>query len=145
LPPRRVNASDPNLVRTSAAESYHRYYSKEIVAGLEACGNRVFLSDKPPYASYQVRARSLRATVLEALAQTGAEKVIVMGMSQGVQDARFMVAQLPVDDRRPSKGWMRNKVAALVGMAGEHAGAESRSEEHTSELQSREKLVCRLP
>ncbi len=125
LPPRRVNASDPNLVRTSAAESYHRYFSKEIVASLEACGNRVFLSDKPPYASYQVRARSLRATLLEALEQTGADKVVLIGMSQGVQDARFMVAQLPVDDQEPARGLMRDKVVALVGMAGEHAGAES--------------------
>src|SRR5690606_28554919 len=35
-------------------------------------------------------------------------------------------------------------VAALGAFLGDHVGFEYRSEEHTSELQSRENLVCRL-
>lgn len=116
LPPRNENRYDPTLKRDLSA--YHRYYSKEVVERLESCQNRVFLSDKPPFASYAVRARSLRKTVLEALGETGADKVILIGMSQGVQDARWLVAEEP---------GMREVVAAVVGMAGEDQGAGSAS------------------
>lgn len=127
LPPRVVNANDPGLVRTDAILGYHRYFSKEIVEGLEACGNQVYLADKPVYASYLERARSLRGTVLQALAETGAEKVIIIGHSQGVQDARLMTAALPASDSDPGKGMMNERVAAVVSLAGEHGGAESAS------------------
>lgn len=127
LPPRVVNASDPELVRTDAIFGYHRYFSKAIVDELETCGNQVYLSDKPAYASYQIRARSLRETVLQALKDSGSDKVVIIGHSQGVQDARLMTAALPVNDADPNGEQMREKVAAVVSLAGEHRGAESSS------------------
>lgn len=126
LPPRNVNATDPTLHRD--VSSYHRYFSKAIVERLRGtCGNAVYIADKPAFASYEVRARSLRNTVNEALAREHAQKVIVIGMSQGVQDARYMVAKLPIDDQRPDLGTMASKVAALVSLVGEDGGAESAS------------------
>jgi hypothetical protein len=125
LPPRNVNAHDPALERDM--DEYHRYYSKDIVDRLEACGNRVYHSDKPAYASYAVRARSLRNTVLEALADSGADKVHLFGMSQGVQDARYMTAALPVDDDDPEGARMHERVASVVSVVGEDQGAESAS------------------
>lgn len=126
LPPRNVNASDPSLTRN--VNAYHRYFSKAIVERLRnTCGNAVYIADKPAFASYEVRARSLRNTVNEALAREGADKVILIGFSQGVQDARYLVAKLPVDDQQPGKGLLRDKVAVLVSLAGEDGGAESAS------------------
>lgn len=125
LPPRKHNLYDSNLARTDNIYRYQRYFSKSVVDRLEACGNDVFIADKPPYASYQVRAKSLRNTVLDALDQTGAARVVLMGHSQGAQDARFMTAALPVDDNDPGKGMMVDHVAGVVTLAGEWDGAES--------------------
>lgn len=125
LPPRNYNVEDPTLVRD--VSTYHRYYSKTIVERLEACGNDVFLSDKPVFATYEFRARALRETVKRALAETGKNKVILIGLSQGSQDARWMTAMLPFDDNDPSKGWMASRVAAVVSTAGEPHGTESAS------------------
>ncbi len=124
LPPRNVNAVDPSLTRDLA--SYHRYFSAEVVARLaQTCGNKVYIADKPAQASYEVRARSLRNTVQQALAAENASKVILIGISQGVQDARYMTALLPVDDADAAQGRMRDKVAAVVSLVGEDGGAES--------------------
>lgn len=124
LPPRDVNVVEPSLVRD--VRGYHRYFSLDIVKRLrDTCGNKVYLSDKPAFASYEVRARSLRNTVRQALAAENADKVIVIGMSQGVQEARYMTALLPMDDADPSQGMMKDRVAALVSLAGEDGGAES--------------------
>jgi pimeloyl-ACP methyl ester carboxylesterase len=125
LPPRNINLYDSSIVRDMTA--YHRYYSKDVVDQLEACGNAVYLSDKPIFAGYAERARSLRNTVKQALAETGAEKVIIVGLSQGSQDARWMTAKLPFADGDPSQGLMRSRVAAVVSTAGEPQGAESAS------------------
>ncbi|TVP54810.1 MAG: hypothetical protein EA349_10520, partial [Halomonadaceae bacterium] len=127
LPPRQTNPFDQHLTRGDALAGYHRYFSRHIVDRLEGCGNAVFLADMPAYASYHNRARSLRNTVHQALAATGAERVILLGLSQGAQDARYLAAALPVDDKDPSQGKMTDKVAALVTLAGERAGAESAS------------------
>ncbi|RZL04365.1 MAG: hypothetical protein EOP36_00625 [Rubrivivax sp.] len=126
LPPRNTNQVDSSLYRDVRA--YHRYFSKAIVERLrDTCGNAVYIADKPAFASYEVRALSLRHTVNEALAREHASKVILIGMSQGVQDARYMIAKLLVDDQQPALGTMKSKVAALVGLAGEDGGAESAS------------------
>jgi hypothetical protein len=125
LPPRDTNDHDPDLQRSM--DGHLRYYSRAIVERLEACGNEVYLSDKPPYASYEVRARSLRNTVLNALEASGSDRVHLFGMSQGVQDARYMTAVLPVDDADASRGWMRDRVASVVSVVGEDQGAESAS------------------
>lgn len=126
LPPRNVNATDGTLTRNMSG--YHRYFSAAIVNRLrDTCGNKVYLADKPVFASYEVRARSLRNTVLQALAAEQAQKVIVIGMSQGVQDARYMASKLPVSDDNAALGSMKGKVAAIVSLAGEDGGAESAS------------------
>jgi hypothetical protein len=124
LPPRDYNVNDPSLVREM--RSYHRYFSKAIVSRLtDTCGNKVYIADKPPFTSYAVRARVLRTTVLQALRETGAAKVNVIGMSQGVQDARYMAAVLPVDLSDPAGAKMNTKVASVVSLVGEDGGTES--------------------
>src|SRR5690606_42059971 len=45
-----------------------------------------------------------------------------------------------VDDDRCAA----DRCAVILGCSAQHGGAADRSEEHTSELQSRENLVCRL-
>ena len=126
LPPRNVNATNASLTRNMSG--YHRYFSAAIVNRLrDTCGNKVYIADKPVFASYEVRARSLRNTVLQALASENASKVIVIGMSQGVQDARYMVAKLPMSDTNAALGSMKSKVAAIVSLVGEDGGAESSS------------------
>lgn len=131
LPPRDTSAGNPELVRDM--KGYHRYFSKEIVDRLRnsfarnGCGNAVYIADKPVFAGYDVRARVLRETVLQALRETGAAKVNIIGMSQGVQDARYMAVALPVDDSHPGQGLMRSKVASIVSVVGEDAGAQSSS------------------
>jgi pimeloyl-ACP methyl ester carboxylesterase len=126
LPPRDTNVVDPTLKRSLMG--FHRYFSRTIVDRLvQTCGNKVYLADKPVYASYEERARSMRHTVLQALAETGAAKVILIGVSQGSQDARFLAAALPVDDNDARKGQMKDKVAAVVTLVGEDKGAESAS------------------
>lgn len=124
LPPRDHNVNDPTLVRDMRA--YHRHFSKAIVERLrDTCGNPVYIADKPPYASHALRARVLRTTVLQALKETGASKVNIIGVSMGVQDARYMIAALPVDDAQPDGPRMNTKVAALASLVGEDGGAES--------------------
>lgn len=124
LPPRDYNVNDPSLVRSM--RSYHRYFSKAIVSRLtDTCGNKVYIADKPPFTSYAVRARVLRTTVLQALRETGAAKVNLIGMSQGVQDARYMTAVLPVDLANPNGPRMNTKVASVVSLVGEDGGTES--------------------
>ena len=126
LPPRNRNVVEPDLTRD--VRQYHRYFSLAIVKRLrETCGNAVYLADKPAFASYEARARSLRNTVQQALAAEHADKVILIGVSQGVQDARYMAALLPVDDADASRGRMKDEVAAIVSLAGEDTGSESSS------------------
>jgi pimeloyl-ACP methyl ester carboxylesterase len=124
MPPRDYSTSDPGLKRSM--RGYGRYFGKAIVDRLkDACGNKVYIADKPPYASYAVRARALRSTVLQALRETGASKVNVIGVSMGVQDARYMAAVLPVDPNVPNGPRMNTKVASIVSLVGEDGGADS--------------------
>lgn len=126
LPPRDRNVADAGLTRQ--LRGHYRYFSRPIVDRLsQTCGNRVYIADKPPYATNAVRARSLRGTVLQALRETGAPKVILIGLSQGVQDARYMSAVLPVDDADPLGERMASRVAAVVSLSGEDGGAEAAS------------------
>ena len=127
LPPRNYHLDDPTLVRDLG--SNQRYYSSEIVEAIEACGNQVFISDKPAFAGYRERAISLKATVKRALEQTGAQKVVIFGHSQGSQDARYLINALPLGDTSStdqSDGrLMGEQVAALVSTSGEPFGAEA--------------------
>ncbi|GIC76961.1 hypothetical protein [Moritella sp. F3] len=135
LPPRDLNLFEPSLQRD--VSGYYRYFSQEIVQRLsQGCGNEVFIADNPAFASSLVRAKSLRNTVLQALDNTGADKVIIVGMSQGSQDAR-MLTQLSVSDGElvtssmiepnSSNELMASKVAALVTVVGENKGSWSAS------------------
>jgi pimeloyl-ACP methyl ester carboxylesterase len=126
LPPRDYNVYDRTLVRDLRANM--RYFSKAVVDKLKTtCGNKVYIADKPPFASYEVRARVLRSTVLQALRETGAAKVNLIGVSQGVQDARYMAMALPVSDAQPSGPKMGSKVASIVSLVGEDGGTDSAS------------------
>ncbi|MEY4765147.1 MAG: hypothetical protein RI907_1820 [Pseudomonadota bacterium] len=124
LPPRNTNVFEPGLHRDLSA--YHRHFSKAVVSRLrDTCGNAVYIADKPQFASYAVRARVLRDTVLQALRETGAAKVNVIGMSQGVQDARFMTTALPLDEANPQGPKMQSVVASVTSIVGEDSGAET--------------------
>lgn len=126
LPPRDYNVNDPTLVRSLRANG--RYFSKAVVEKLRTtCGNAVYIADKPPFASYEVRARVLRTTVLQALRETGAAKVNLIGVSQGVQDARYMAMALPLDESQPNGPRMGSKVASIVSLVGEDGGADTAS------------------
>jgi len=153
LPPRNYNLFEPSLQRD--VSGYYRYFSQEIVQRLSKdCGNQVFVADNPAFSSSLVRAQSLRNTVLQAIDSTGADKVIIIGMSQGSQDARLLT-QLSVSDGKlvASTGTndnananananssansydnvgantdvMASKVAALVTVVGENQGSWSAS------------------
>jgi len=132
LPPRDYNLFAQHLQRD--VSGYYRYFSQEIVQRLtQDCGNEIFIADNPAFSSSLVRAQSLRNTVLHALDTTGADKVIIVGMSQGSQDARILT-QLPVGDRRNvnddvefNSQVMASKVAALVTIVGENKGSWSAS------------------
>jgi hypothetical protein len=132
LPPRNYNQFADNLSRDTS--EYHRYFSKDVVQRLtQDCGNQVFIADNPAFASSLVRAKALRNTVNFALAETGAEKVVLIGMSQGSQDAR-QLALLPVADVNTASSadpepveLMTNKVAAIVSVVGENQGSWSAS------------------
>lgn len=135
LPPRNDNLFEPSLQRD--VSGYYRYFSQDIVQRLsQECGNHVFIADNPAFSSSLVRAQSLRNTVLQALDSTGADKVIVIGMSQGSQDARLLT-QLTVDNgelitsdgaiKPTNVAMMASKVAAVVSIVGEDKGSWSAS------------------
>jgi hypothetical protein len=153
LPPRDHNLFEPRLQRD--VSGYYRYFSQDIVQRLsQDCGNQVFIADNPAFSSSLVRAQSLRNTVLQALDSTGADKVIIVGMSQGSQDAR-MLTQLSVSDGQlvtstvanspinvndstntnvnesanvnANSDVMASKIAALVTVVGENKGSWSAS------------------
>lgn len=130
LPPRNYNVFEPTLQRD--VSGYYRYFSKEIVQRLsQECGNQVFVADNPAFASSLIRAQSLRNTVLQALDNTGASKVIIVGMSQGSQDARILtqlaVSDSDSDSELSSDDTMASKIAALVTVVGENEGSWSAS------------------
>ncbi len=127
LPPRDSNEFEPALSRDLS--EYHRYFSRAIVDRIgSTCANQVYLSDKPAFSSSLERARSLRNTVLKALRETGQDKVIILGMSQGSQDAR-MLAMLPLSENVSDgqQGMMDEKIAAIVSIVGENQGSWSAS------------------
>lgn len=138
LPPRNYNVVNQSLQRD--VSGYYRYFSQDIVQRLsEQCDNQVFIADNPAFSSSLVRAQSLRHTVLQALESSNADKVIIIGMSQGSQDAR-MLTQLAVDSgqliipddssavsRSDDENRMASKIAALVTVVGENEGSWSAS------------------
>src|SRR3712207_8611003 len=63
------------------------------------------------------------------------------GQGLGGQPAPLGPAEAPVDQRQPDVGHGRGPGQQLEALEDE---ADHRSEEHTSELQSRQYLVCRL-
>src|SRR5690606_41654576 len=75
--------------------------------------------------------------------RTRAEQVVIVGIRSVVNQDRVGVAR---DRERVSVNEVLDRVADRVSHHVDHVGVPEagRSEEHTSELQSRENLVCRL-
>ncbi len=127
LPPRNNPPDSPEL-RGRDTGGFYRYFSSDIVERLRDRGVTVYIADKTPFTSLEERARQLRGTVLRALQETGAEKVNIVGHSQGCQDSRYMISNLrrfdPGDPgyNGPQDFPMGEKVASWTGLAGEVEG-----------------------
>lgn len=127
LPPRNIPLDNPHL-RQRNLTGYHRYFSHEIIQRIRGLGTRVYISDKSAFAGNDVRAKELRATVLRALRDSGADRVNIIGHSQGSQDSREMISNLKrFDSDHRLAGTaadfsMGAKVASWTGLAGESLG-----------------------
>jgi triacylglycerol lipase len=92
---------------------------------LTACGANVFISDQTAMAATTDRAVQLQKYVLYVLATTGAQKVNIIGHSQGGLDARYMISNLYITDPNDSTKQisMATKVASLTTVASPHRGS----------------------
>src|SRR5690606_42033118 len=88
-----------------------------------------------------------RSSDLDAVVEQSLQKIDGAGevqeqlqLAEGVKDNEFMDAAEKVKDPEAIKEEVKQKV---VKKAVNHFAGRERSEEHTSELQSRENLVCR--
>ncbi|HEY8186927.1 MAG TPA: alpha/beta fold hydrolase [Pyrinomonadaceae bacterium] len=99
-----------NLPDNQLGERFH--YFKEIKPHLEAHGFKVFHPNQDFAGSVELRAEQLKDRVNEVLAETGAEKVHIIGHSMGGLDARHMI----VDKE------MADKVASLTTIGTPHLG-----------------------
>lgn len=89
-------------------------YFYKIAAALEDEGNTVFTTEVPAFNTPIVRGNILADQIEEVLAITGAQKVIIIGHSNGGIDARYATTHRLGAD----------KVAAVVSIASPHRGAE---------------------
>src|SRR5690625_5607427 len=86
-----------------------------------------------------------RIRLRRALAET-TERLSRAGVPSPSADARALIARAARTDRSPLLlDRLPERFAGGPGDEGPGVGAGRRSEEHTSELQSRGHLVCRLP
>jgi triacylglycerol lipase len=99
-----------NLPDTPLGDRFE--YFKGIKTHLESHGFRVFHPNQDFAGSVEVRAEELKARVNEVLADTGADKVHIIGHSMGGLDARHMIVD---------KG-MAEKVASLTTIGTPHLG-----------------------
>lgn len=99
-----------NLPDTKVGEQFH--YFKGIKPHLEAHGFTVFHPNQDFAGSVELRSGQLKARVDEALAQTGAPRVHIIGHSMGGLDARHMIVDLGMSD----------KVASLTTIGAPHRG-----------------------
>lgn len=85
------------------------YYWK-VKPALEADGHVVIVTAVDPFNSTYVRGEQLLTQVQQALAQTGAAKVNIVGHSQGGLDARYVAHQIP------------DRVGAVLTVSAPHQG-----------------------
>ncbi|MDE2420747.1 MAG: triacylglycerol lipase [Gammaproteobacteria bacterium] len=86
-------------------------YFYGINADLTSNGATVFATQVASFDSSYVRGEQLRSQVNQILAITGAQKVNLIGHSQGVLDSRYVAATMP------------NNVASVTGVAGPNLGS----------------------
>ncbi|MCB0218957.1 MAG: alpha/beta fold hydrolase [Chrysiogenetes bacterium] len=89
-------------------------YFYKIAAALEKDGNTVFTTEVPAFNTPIARGNILADQIEEILAITGAQKVIIIGHSNGGIDARYATTHR----------LGASKVAAVVSIASPHRGAE---------------------
>jgi triacylglycerol lipase len=92
-------------------------YFNGVQADLEAHGeSQVFVTVAPPFNSSEVRAQSLAPQLDAILKETGAEKLNLIGHSQGGMDARVLVS--------PAGLGYGNRVASVTTIATPHGGTK---------------------
>src|SRR5690606_41855547 len=85
------------------------------------------------------------STGIYTLSLHDALPIFEVGVERGRLDAVLLRGAPRVDvDRNQRFGWVDDEVAAALQLYDRVVHRRERSEEHTSELQSRENLVCRL-
>jgi triacylglycerol lipase len=99
-----------NLPANQLVDQFH--YFKGIKTHLEAQGFRVFQPNQDFAGPVDLRAEQLKARVNEVIAETGADKVHIIGHSMGGLDARHMIVD---------KG-MSERVASLTTIGTPHLG-----------------------
>jgi triacylglycerol lipase len=80
---------------------------------LRTCGVTAYAPNVAPYETVTARTKTWRRRLDRVLAETGAERVTMIGHSMGGLDARYMVSQMGLADR----------VAAIVTVATPHHGS----------------------
>src|SRR5690606_41574679 len=91
----------------------------------------------PTRRSSDLHARVVRATVTISLTPNEEVQIVVADEGVGFDPADVL------SPTRPSTGWGLLSIRERATLLGGRFDIDSRSEEHTSELQSRENLVCR--
>jgi len=89
-------------------------YFYQVQETLEAAGYRTFTTRVDPFNGIAARGRELALEIDRILAETGAEKVHLIGHSQGGLDARYVVSTLDYGDR----------VASVTTIGTPHLGCE---------------------
>lgn len=87
-------------------------YFFNVARALRGDGRTVYEAVLPPFGSSPQRVPALRMAVDQALRETGARRVVLIGHSQGGLDARYLISTLGYGDR----------VAALVTVSTPHRG-----------------------
>jgi triacylglycerol lipase len=86
------------------------HYFHGVPEALRADGHDVWVAEVDPFNSSEKRGAELIAFVQRVLSESAAERVILLGHSQGGIDARFAAAALP------------DRIAAVVTIASPHRG-----------------------
>ncbi len=86
-------------------------YFYGINSDLTSKGARLFATQVTSFDSSYIRGEQLRSQVKQILAITGAQKVNLIGHSQGVLDSRYVAAMIP------------SNVASVTGVAGPNLGS----------------------
>src|SRR5690606_41991246 len=98
------------------------------------------LMPPPPCPALFAYTTLFRSLVIASLGNRDVRRPVV----QPVHDRRFRGARVIAQQDAPLEGGHLLVRQRMLHSVPVHLGLLARSEEHTSELQSREKLVCRL-